>query len=960
MTLTLNTQHGDLLIGPKQLLGIALSLLALYLCGQYSYLLFHSLVEVARIIILGGIFVLAWHAKNWGANNFLLMIGIASMFVGGIELLHTLAYKGLGVFSEFDANLPTQLWIVFRYLEAFSWLAALLVLHRKVNPFQVVVTYGGVSLLLLGWVFGGWFPDCFVEGQGLTLFKITSEYLIIGLFVISLGVLFQRRHEFDPGVLKLIMASLGFTVGWELAFTRYVNVFGFANELGHYLLIVSAYLLYRAVLITGLVSPFDLLFRDLKKNELELEQRVAQRTSALQVSEAQATAFAENSPALMYQLTLDGRFTQVNQALVQWLGQLRGDILGKTMFDLFEPATAEKLERHDRTARIEQHSSVIEELVTLGDSDRILETARFPILDAGGNVIATGAVATDVTAIRQAQARYGSILKTSMDAFVIVDLWGHFLEVNDAACELTGYSSEALLDMGLADIEAHQDATAIEANLRQITAAGFSRFESRWRQKLGDIRDIEVSVNYLDDLSGVRFFAFVRDITQRKAAVAQIDHLAYFDALTNLPNRRLFEDQFTAAAQQAQQQQSKLALLYLDLDNFKVINDTLGHVLGDTLIREIAQRLIAGVSSADCVGRVGGDEFLILLTQVQKPDTVTVVVQNLLSELAQPMLIEKHQLVTTASMGVAFYPDDGADFSTLLKQVDTSMFQAKADGRNTYRFFDEKMNAQANDRLELLSHLHGALERQEFVLHYQPQIELATGRLVGAEALIRWQSPQLGLIPPARFIPLAEDSGLIVAIGAWVLRQACLQAVQWRQMGCPDFVMAVNLSAVQFRSPGLFETVCEALLSSQLTAEGLELELTESILIGDTDTTLAYVKRLKTLGLKLSIDDFGTGYSSLSYLKRFKVDKLKIDQSFIRDMDQNPDDSAIVHAIIQMAHSLGLKTIAEGVEHEHMISHLRIHQCDEVQGYFYGRPMPAAEFEAYLLSSPKYRRQMAF
>lgn len=428
----------------------------------------------------------------------------------------------------------------------------------------------------------------------------------------------------------------------------------------------------------------------------------------------------------------------------------------------------------------------------------------------------------------------------------------------------------------------------------------------------------------------------------------QIKFMASHDALTGLPNRMLAKDLFELAASFADSSGFRLAVMVLDLDNFKTINESLGHSAGDTLLKITAQRLRECVRDMDTLSRQGGDEFLILLSDQDDVDAVSIVAEKILHRLAAPVDIAGAEFSISLSMGVAVYPEDGKDFDTLLKKADAAMYQAKAAGRNTYRFYAEQMNADVTERLHLRHGLRMALEHDQFVLHYQPQINLATGAVVGAEALIRWNHPQLGLLPPDRFIPVAEDCGLIVQMGDWVLLEACRQAAAWREAGLDGMVMAVNISPVQFAQHRLEHSVIQALVDSGLPAACLELELTESILIQDGANVLQAIQRLKSLGVQLSIDDFGTGYSSLSYLRRFAVDKLKIDRSFVRDMATNPSDAAIVQAIIQMARSLKLKTIAEGVENEQQLSILGLQRCDEVQGYYFSRPLPADEFSRFV------------
>lgn len=426
-----------------------------------------------------------------------------------------------------------------------------------------------------------------------------------------------------------------------------------------------------------------------------------------------------------------------------------------------------------------------------------------------------------------------------------------------------------------------------------------------------------------------------------------IAFLAQHDALTNLPNRLLAKDRLQQAVAYADRAQAKVALLFLDLDNFKAINDALGHSVGDALLQQVAMRLQGCLRETDTLSRQGGDEFLIILADIREAGMVLRVTQAINEALSAVFRLDEHDLTSTASIGIAIYPDDGHDQETLLKKADTAMYHAKAAGRNTYRFFTEAMNQQADQGLRMRGWLRHALEHDEFVLHYQPQLDLGSGTVIGAEALIRLNQGGSELIAPGRFIGVAEDSGLIVPIGNWVLRAACRQAAAWRQAGMTELVMAVNISAIQFRRGDLEQSVITALTEAGLPPSALELELTESILIEGTEQVLDIVRRLQAIGVRFSIDDFGTGYSSLAYLKRFNVDKLKIDQSFVRDMVDDPDDAAIVRALIQMSHSLNIKTIAEGIEDEATRALLASLRCDEGQGYLFARPLPADDFARY-------------
>ena len=438
-----------------------------------------------------------------------------------------------------------------------------------------------------------------------------------------------------------------------------------------------------------------------------------------------------------------------------------------------------------------------------------------------------------------------------------------------------------------------------------------------------------------------------REIQRVKASEASFTHLAQHDALTNLPNRLLVSDRMEQAIGQARRYGRRAALLFLDLDNFKNINDSLGHDAGDELLKEVAERLQGAVREMDTVSRQGGDEFLIVLTDVADLDAISAAANHVLNTMTQPFSLKGMQIVTSVSIGVALYPEDGDDFAALLKHADLAMYQAKAEGRNAFRFFDARMNADILERLNLDLGLREALSQQQFVLHYQPIVDIHSGRLLAAEALIRWQHPQRGMVGPDTFIPVAESSGLIVEIGEWVLNEACRQMMVWRAAGLPAFVVSVNLSSVQFRRGNLQALVAAALQRYGLPAECLELELTESLLLQDSERFIDTLYGLKALGVKLSIDDFGTGYSNLSYLQRFRVDKLKIDQSFVRKLQDSPEDRAIVTAIIQMAKSLHLLTIGEGIEDDSTRQVLAELGCDQGQGYWFSRPLVASDFAVF-------------
>lgn len=468
-------------------------------------------------------------------------------------------------------------------------------------------------------------------------------------------------------------------------------------------------------------------------------------------------------------------------------------------------------------------------------------------------------------------------------------------------------------------------------------------------------------INILSILGVTAFFVWLMASDLRRAMArletdserileshAKIEVLAHRDSLTNLPNRALARDRLSQILSMAKRNGTKAAVLFLDLDNFKTVNDSLGHSAGDQLLCRVADRILGAVRETDTVSRQGGDEFLILLGQVDDEEAVTVAATKIMEQLSAPMTINGLEVTATGSLGISMFPKDGMDEDCLLKNADMAMYRAKESGRNTFRFFDAEMNSSIVEHLHLTAGIRAALNNGEFRLHYQPQLELATGRIIGAEALIRWKHPTLGFIPPVKFIPVAERTGLINDIGAWVLDSACRQTKAWQEMGLTELVIAVNVSPVQFRRDDIEREVANAIESCGLNPACIELELTESLLVADSAHLSGVLDRLRGLGIKFAIDDFGTGYSNLGYLKRFAVERLKIDQSFVRDITENPHNDGIVRAIIEMAHCLQLEVVAEGVEDAATLQRLKALGCEFGQGYLWAPALPPEEFISFV------------
>ena len=537
------------------------------------------------------------------------------------------------------------------------------------------------------------------------------------------------------------------------------------------------------------------------------------------------------------------------------------------------------------------------------------------------------------------------VISRSGEGIIISDAKGLIVEVNKAFETITGYSRADALGRNPNFLSSgRQDKEFYRRMWQTLHAEGFWQGEIWNRRKNNEIFPEWLSLSAIRDDGGeiTHYVATFSDVTEAKANEARIQHMAHHDFLTGLPNRFLLTDRFKQVAAAAERNDTRYALLFIDLDRFKNVNDTLGHSIGDQLLRDVASRLGSIVRGTDTLSRQGGDEFLVLLGEVETPEAAAIVARKLMQVLGEPFLLDGHPITVTPSIGIAVSPEDGTDLDSLLKHADLAMYDAKQQGRNNYQFFRREMNARSLELLLMESDLRQALRKSEFELHYQPQISVSSGQPQGLEALLRWRHPERGLVSPADFIPMAEETGLILPIGQWVLNTACQQLANWRTNGWPELRVAVNLSAAQFRQQDLLTQVETALAAANLPADALELEVTESILMIDAEGTAKMLNALNAMGVTLAIDDFGTGYSSLAYLKRFSVSTLKVDRSFVNGIGIDGEDAAICSAIIGLARSLRLDVVAEGVETQAQYDWLAKAGCHIIQGYFTGRPAPAA------------------
>jgi diguanylate cyclase (GGDEF)-like protein/PAS domain S-box-containing protein len=633
---------------------------------------------------------------------------------------------------------------------------------------------------------------------------------------------------------------------------------------------------------------------------------------------------------------------------------------GREVTDLIVPPSArpavEAIGTRLRAGDLDAHS--FNENVTRDGRTLLCEWFNTPLQDASGEFAGFLSMGQDMTERERAAEQLrlaGEVFENASEGIVVTDASAAILSVNRAFTAITGYSAEEVSGQNPRFLASGQhDRAFFEGLWGTIAQTGHWQGEVWNRRKDGEAYPQWLSITTVRNDAGeaTHHIGVFSDISERKAADERVRFLAQHDPLTSLPNRALIMDRLEHALASALRSGNRVALLFVDLDRFKTVNDSLGHHVGDRLLQHVAERLRECVRETDTVARLGGDEFLVLLPELRTMQGASDVAEKVLRTLAAPATVEGHELTISPSIGISVYPTDGANGETLLKNADAAMYHAKERGRNNFQFYTEDMNARALETLTLEKSLRRALAGDELRLHYQPQVDLASGRICGAEALVRWSDPDGNPVPPTRFLSVAEERGLILPLGEWVLREACAQNRRWQDAGLPPLPVAVNVSPQQFRQRDLPGQIRAILDETGLAPAFLELEMTEAVLVPDADVRLDMLRELRDMGLSLAVDDFGTGYSSLSYLSRFPLRKLKVDLSFIRGLDDNPHAAAITRAVIAMARSLDLRVVAEGVENEHQLELLRQLGCDEIQGHLFCPPV-TAEALADLLRSER-------
>ncbi len=951
--------------------------IALLVCSSFNSILFHTLIELFAIGIAIMSFVVSWNTFAFSRNQFLLYLGCGYFWIGIIDLFHTLSFKDLIVFVPLDTTVTIQFWIIARYLEAFILLLAPLTLTKKLNPKFIFFGIGLVSLVALTVILTQNFPQMFVQGEGLTTSKIVSEYIIIFILCLAAIHLRHKRYKIEDSTKNLLLISIGLTISAELCFTLYEGLSAPALLIGHIFKFLSFWAIYQALIESALTRPFQSLSRVVKSYDnvsdatVIIDQYgVIQQANRIVRSMFDQDVVGKHCHDILHSSSVTKTNCPICQSIVQkkslhdfeffddnhqkWyevaLSALHfSENFSAMVHSLREITKRKKAEEQfaslSRVYRVLSHTN--QAITRLQDKDILFQKICDIAVTHGGLKMAwIGSF--DEHIVRPeffAGSESGYLQKTQMR--IDESEWskgpvGIAAKTRQVSCVNDVLSDPDFWPWRKAAIERGYAAlAAVPLFFEKEVIAIFTLYSA---QK--DVFDNEMSEllsSLSDDISAALFH--MHQAKLKAQAEATIEQLAFYDPLTKLANRRLLMDRLDQAIISADRHKEQVGVLLFDLDNFKTVNDSLGHDHGDQLLQHISTILQSYVRAEDTVARLGGDEFTIIISAIKGEACVIDIADKILSELGIPVFLSGNQLVVSSSIGISLYPQDGKNPKELLRNADLAMYHAKDAGKNRFQFYQQDMNEKAQGRLALENKLRHAVYSKAFELVYQPQVNINNGNIIGFEALIRWKDEDGQWISPETFIPLAEETGLIEVIGDWVIEQAFSDWQTLYDSGLSDVRMAVNVAAYQFRhSEHLCSVIQKAIKAyPNCPADRFTVELTEGTLIEDIEETAQALNTLKALGICLSIDDFGTGYSSLSYLKRFPIDQLKIDKSFIQDLSNNSSDDAIVTAIIAIAQTLELKVIAEGVETQNQASFLQKQHCGFAQGYLYYKPMPIAQ-----------------
>jgi len=869
----------------------------------------------------------------------------------------------------------------------YLWIATTLIGMGLLDTFQAsviscetLVWLHSLAILIGGLIFAvNLLPEFISKRAKLSFSPYAVVFLAIVLGVGSIlypELIPQMVHQGEFTLLAKLLnliGGLGFIFAWfyflntqkikdqkeRILLASYCLLFGMAGLLFSFSTLWDAtwwlwHILRLLAYLIILWFFFAIYLNHVKKTLNEKEAILLNYSKELDKERQQLNDIIGNSPSLIALKDLSGLFVIANKQFYKLLELTPEKVIGKSADSIFHGTCFDAETELEQIVIDERKVLETESLFSLNGEERSFITSRFPLINNQDQLYGIGYVLTEITERKAMEMRLRlaqQIIDTTSEGIVVTNKDGRIIEVNNSYTRITGYSREELINNKPSLLKSgKQDHKFYQDMWQKINSTGHWQGEIWDQRKNGEIFPKRLTINSIkdDDGSTMNYVGLFNDITMQKRTEEALENLAYHDALTQLPNRVLFKDRLHQGIANAKREKSLLGILLIDLDRFKFVNDTLGHDAGDELLQLVSNQLLSVVRESDTVARLGGDEFVVILPDIHSPEAAAHVAQNIINTLRNPYRLRENSVNIGASIGISIYPNNGQKVDILVKQADLALYKAKDLGKNNYQFFSQDLQEAILIQAELEKELRKAIIEEQFTLYYQPKIDLATKKIVGMEALVRWIHPEKGLVLPEDFIPFAEESGLIFPMGDWILRTACRQASEWITQFNKPLIVAINLSTKQFKQPDLVETIQNLLQEFNLQPECLELEITESCVMHDVERALTIMHSFRNLGIKLAIDDFGTGYSSLSYLKRFPINTLKIDQSFVRDLTIDTDDSAIIEAVISLAEKLKLDVVAEGVETQVQLEFLTEKGCQNVQGYFVSRPLTHEEFGKYI------------
>jgi len=914
----------------------------LFLLGLYApFLVFHFFAEFSSIffaLCLGIIIYFTFPITN---NRYLQFLGLGYIVVAGLDILHVITFPGMPFLTHNATNVTLSFWVLTRLFEACLLVASSRQFIYQLKVKTVIIFFFLIACSIF-YIAAFDTLILFIPGEGVTALKTNIEWLVIILLTFSFIINSKQQLAEKGRIYWEIQVAILLTLLAEVFFTWYVRVDNLSTIIGHLFKFLSFWFIFTAVVKRTLQKPIDLLQKDV--------------------------SVYDAIPIPVIILDTNGDVLQVNRSAEKSINHATKDIIGLNAHQLFHPQHLSVLQCPLCNALKKQQS--VKNLVL---KDKITKQSyRFSLTEIlrEGKLYGYIQVSQDITEelisherVAQQNSILNAVLNGTPDLVFYKDYLtadGKYLGCNPAFTEFVGKTKKQII--GHTDIElfGHKVGIAFQSFDRDVLKSRRNSINNEW-VTYPDGKKVLLSTSKsplcLDNNMMLGILGISRDISQYMQLKSEVKeqketlaYQTYYDQLTGLPNRTLFLDRLTQEIKLSQRENSALAVILIDLDHFKEINDSLGYHIGDLVIVEVASRLRKALRETDTVARLGGDEFSILLSGLHNTDYVVRIVNHLQQSMKQVMIIEHHQLYCTLSLGITLSPNDGNNAVTLLQHADAAMYKAKNEGRNSYSFYKQEMTEKAFERVVMEGSLRRAIKNNEFIVFYQPQVEVTTNKLVGMEALIRWKHPDMGMVSPDKFITLAEETGFIIELDQWTMRTAMKQLVCWYEQGLKPGVLALNLAMKQLQQKDFVKILCSMLRETQCRAEWIALEVTEGQIMLDPENSILMLQQLSDMGVGIAIDDFGTGYSSLSYLKRLPINKLKIDQSFIRGLPDDEDDAAITKAVIALSKNLHLSVIAEGVETAEQVKFLTENGCYHIQGYYYGRPMPAKEMSCHIKS----------